>query len=68
MNKHARMSTVDRVVELAVRNDVRVPGLAALGRDRARAPGAALAADAEEEADTLFSTAIAEPIPRSSTR
>jgi hypothetical protein len=28
-NKLARMSTVDRVVELAVRNDVRVPGLAA---------------------------------------
>ena len=28
MNRHARMSTVDRVVELAVRNDVRVPGLA----------------------------------------
>jgi len=26
-NKHARMSTVDRAVELAVRNDVRVPGL-----------------------------------------
>ncbi len=29
MNKHARMSTVDRVVELAVRNKIRVPGLAA---------------------------------------
>ena len=29
MNKHARMSTVDRAVELAVRNNVRVPGLAA---------------------------------------
>ena len=29
MNKRARMSTVDRVVELAVRNNVRVPGLAA---------------------------------------
>ncbi len=28
-NKQARMSTVDRVVELAVRNQVRVPGLAA---------------------------------------
>ena len=28
-NKHARMSTVDRVVELAIRNHVRVPGLAA---------------------------------------
>lgn len=27
-NKQARMSTVDRVVELAVRNNVRVPGLA----------------------------------------
>lgn len=29
MNRAARMSTVDRVVELAVRNNVRVPGLAA---------------------------------------
>jgi len=29
MNRRARMSTIDRVVELAVRNDVRVPGLAA---------------------------------------
>ena len=29
LNKQARMSTVDRVVELAVRNKVRVPGLAA---------------------------------------
>ena len=29
LNKHARMSTVDRAVELAVRNNVRVPNLAA---------------------------------------
>lgn len=29
MNRRARMSTIDRVVELAVRNRVRVPGLAA---------------------------------------
>jgi len=29
MNRRARMSTVDRVVELAVRNNVKVPGLAA---------------------------------------
>lgn len=29
MNRRARMSTIDRVVELAVRNGVRVPGLAA---------------------------------------
>jgi hypothetical protein len=29
MNRQARMSTVDRVIELAVRNNVRVPGLAA---------------------------------------
>src|SRR3954465_2654424 len=28
MNRRARMSTIDRVVELAVRNHVRVPGLA----------------------------------------
>lgn len=29
VNKNARMSTVDRVVELAVRNNVKVPGIAA---------------------------------------
>ncbi len=29
MNRRARMSTIDRLVELAVRNNVRVPGLAA---------------------------------------
>lgn len=29
MNRRARMSTIDRVIELAVRNQVRVPGLAA---------------------------------------
>lgn len=29
LNRRARMSTIDRVVELAVRNHVRVPGLAA---------------------------------------
>lgn len=28
MNRRARMSTVDRIVELAVRNNIRVPGLA----------------------------------------
>jgi len=28
MNRRARMSTIDRVVELAVRNNVRVPGIA----------------------------------------
>jgi len=28
MNRRARMSTIDRVVELAVRNEVRVPGIA----------------------------------------
>jgi hypothetical protein len=29
LNRQARMSTIDRIVELAVRNNVRVPGLAA---------------------------------------
>ncbi|MGE0871238.1 MAG: hypothetical protein AB7P03_21920 [Kofleriaceae bacterium] len=29
LNRNARMSTIDRIVELAVRNHVRVPGLAA---------------------------------------
>lgn len=57
MNRAARMSTVDRVVELAVRNNVRVPGLAAwdeiaraLQHEKAQ-PSA--------EVDTLFEIAAA---------
>jgi hypothetical protein len=54
LNKHARMSTVDRAVELAVRNNVRVPGLACweeVARALAGAPPAA------PEADVLFAHA-----------
>jgi len=55
MNKAARMSTVDRAVELAVRNNVRVPGLAAWDE-------IARALQTEKqlhgaESDTLFSMA-----------
>jgi hypothetical protein len=57
------MSTVDRVVELAVRNDVRVPGLAAWDESaraiQAHPPPPMSAA----EADALFSTAIAQTDP-----
>jgi len=55
MNRRARMSTIDRVVELAVRNNVRVPGLAAWD-ELARAlvgGGASTAAD-----DTAFEAVI----------
>jgi hypothetical protein len=55
MNKHARMSTVDRAVELAVRNNVRVPGLAAWD-EIARALQAEKP-QASPEVDTLFAVA-----------
>jgi hypothetical protein len=53
-NPKARMSTVDRAVELAVRNQVRVPGLAAWD-EIARA----LAGGAPGEDDAAFSQAAA---------
>jgi len=49
MNRRARMSTIDRVVELAVRNNVRVPGLAAwdeVARALTGSPPASVEADA----------------------
>ena len=55
MNRSARMSTIDRVVELAVRNNVRVPGLARVGRGRARADRARTPRRAED--DALFASA-----------
>jgi hypothetical protein len=61
MNRRARMSTIDRVVELAVRNNVRVPGLAAWD-EVARAltgeaaPSTALAAPAAD--DALFDAVL----------
>ena len=55
LNKRARMSTVDRVVELAVRNQVRVPNLA-VWDEVARALAAPHSA-ADAEADALFAYA-----------
>lgn len=55
LNPRARMSTVDRAVELAVRNQIRVPGLAGwddIARSLAGAPSTA-------DADALFATAAA---------
>ncbi len=49
MNRRARMSTIDRVVELAVRNNVRVPGLAAWD-EVARSLSGAAPADAKVDA------------------
>ena len=53
-NKHARMSTVDRVVELAVRNHVRVPGLAAWDEIARALQGAP---PSTAESDALFAAA-----------
>ncbi len=55
LNKHARMSTVDRAIELAVRNNVRVPNLMAWD-EIARALQAESVAPSVE-GDTLFSIA-----------
>jgi hypothetical protein len=56
LNAKARMSTVDRAVELAVRNSVRVPGVAAWDEiSRALAQGGA----ATPDADALFAAAAA---------
>ncbi|HET7503986.1 MAG TPA: hypothetical protein VFK02_23355 [Kofleriaceae bacterium] len=56
MNRRARMSTIDRVVELAVRNNVRVPGLAAwdeLARALTGEPQISVGAD-----DSLFDAVL----------
>ncbi len=55
LNKHARMSTVDRVVELAVRNHIRVPNLAIWDEVARALAGPRTEADAE--ADALFAYA-----------
>lgn len=52
-NKAGRMSTIDRVVELAVRNNIRVPGLAAW--DEIARAIQAHPAPASAETDALFS-------------
>jgi hypothetical protein len=56
LNKHARMSTVDRAIELAVRNNVRVPNLMAWD-EIARSLQGAAPASAEE--DALFAEVAA---------
>ncbi|HEU4610744.1 MAG TPA: hypothetical protein VFS15_01655, partial [Kofleriaceae bacterium] len=55
MNKNARMSTVDRAVELAVRNNVRVPGLACWDEIARSLQGAQPAESSE--GDALFAMA-----------
>lgn len=55
LNPKARMSTVDRAVELAVRNNVRVPGVAAWEEVARALSGAPPAGDA----DALFQVAAA---------
>jgi hypothetical protein len=56
LNPKARMSTVDRAVELAVRNQVRVPGVAAWD-EVARALSGAPASPPSAEADAAFAVA-----------
>jgi hypothetical protein len=56
MNRRARMSTIDRVVELAVRNNVRVPGLAAWDEVARALTGAA---PAPPEVDAVFEEIVA---------
>ncbi|TMQ06357.1 MAG: hypothetical protein E6J90_45590 [Deltaproteobacteria bacterium] len=51
LNRRARMSTIDRVVELAVRNSVRVPGLAAWDEVARALTGSP---PASPEADAMF--------------
>ncbi len=58
LNPKARMSTVDRAVELAVRNQVRVPGVAAW-EEVARALSGQAAPAPSVEADALFAVAAA---------
>lgn len=54
LNKKARMSTVDRAIELAVRNNIRVPGLACWDEIARALQGAP---PAGPEADALFAYA-----------
>jgi hypothetical protein len=57
-NRNARMSTVDRVIELAVRNGVKVPGIPAWEEiQKIYAPGSVDRGDAVAEADALFARA-----------
>ena len=49
MNRRAPMSTVDRVVELAVRNEVRVPGLAAWDEISRALTGATLSTPEDDD-------------------
>ncbi len=74
MNKQARMSTVDRAIELAVRNNVRVPGLAAwdeiakaLQTDKAQPTAEvdalfSIAADAVQDDDSALTKGDAEKV------
>src|SRR5262249_53692629 len=57
MNRRARMSTIDRVVELAVRSSVRVPGLAAWDEVARALTGAP---PASAEADAMFAAMAVE--------
>jgi len=59
MNRRARMSTIDRVVELAVRNNVRVPGLAAWDEVARALTGSP---PASPDADAMFAAMAASTV------
>lgn len=56
MNRKARMSTIDRVVELAIRNNVKVPGIACWEEVARALIGGGEPAGAED--DALFAAAV----------
>ncbi|HEY0477802.1 MAG TPA: hypothetical protein VGD37_09770 [Kofleriaceae bacterium] len=62
MNRRARMSTIDRVVELAVRNNVRVPGLAAWDEVARALTGMPPVPVASSDADALFAALAASAV------
>ncbi len=57
MNRFARMSTVDRAVELAVRNEVKVPGIPAWEEVARAVLGSAPDRATSEQVDALFAQA-----------
>ncbi|MDX2090261.1 MAG: hypothetical protein SFX73_20545 [Kofleriaceae bacterium] len=57
MNRNARMSTIDRVVELAVRNNVRVPGLACWDEVARALSGAPAQYEQDIDGDVVFAHA-----------
>ncbi len=58
MNRRARMSTIDRIVELAVRNHVRVPGLPAWDEVARALTGSGVTSSADDAAFAAAADAV----------